>query len=80
MFLHGVLQMLRLGLMAELKGATDAVRHGRGAPSNIDLCSLEFKGMLPGGLKIPSGCKIRNGSILLSEGTQVSMILGNEKK
>ena len=64
--------------MAELKAATDAVRHGRGAPSNIDLCSLEFKGMLPGGLVIPSVCTVRNGSILLSEGAQVSVILGNE--
>ena len=63
--------------MEELKAAADAVRHG--APSIIDLCSLIFKGALPGGLKIPSGCTIRNGSMLLSEGTQVGVTIEMRK-
>ena len=57
-------------LMAKLKAAMYAVSHG---PKIIDMCGQEYQ--LPGGLMVPPGCTLKNGSITLADGAQVSSVL-----
>ena len=71
--MQGTLPKPRPRHMAELEAAMYAVRHG---PKIIDLCGQEYQGQLPGGyLMVPSGCTLKNRSILLAAGAQVSIVV-----
>ena len=60
--------------MAELEAAVNAAKHGS---KIIDLCGQEDQGKLLAGryLMVPPECTLKNGTILLADGAQVSIIL-----
>ena len=74
LLLQGALQKPLPRNVAELSAKASAAKYGCAHPV-IDLCNQEFMGRPPNGrLMIPSGCTLKNGTILLTEDEQVSSV------